>query len=115
MRRRLEQLVETLNQDITELDKEILELVQVSQQVSGEHSGEGTDSTEGEVDTKWKAAIALLVTIPGIALLTACWLLVATLNFTLCQSAQAPAHYVGLAPLMREPRSKCSGSSPDWP
>jgi transposase len=65
VRRRLEQPVETLNQDITELDKEILELVQVSQQVSGKHSGEGTVSAEGEVDTKWKAAIALLTSHSG--------------------------------------------------
>ena len=66
VRRRLEQLVETINQQITELDTEILELVQVKQEVSAEQPDEETDSAEREVDTKWKAAIALLLTIPGI-------------------------------------------------
>jgi transposase len=101
VRRRLERLVETINQHITELDTEILELVKVKQEVSAEQPREETDSAECEVDTKWKAAIALLVTIPGIGLLTACWLVIATLNFTLCQTAQSAVHYVGLAPMIR--------------
>jgi transposase len=101
VRGRLEQLVETIELSITELDTEILELVRVRQAVSAEQPGEETDAAEREVDTQWKAAIALLLTIPGIGLLTACWLVVATLNFTLCQTAQAAVHYVGLAPMMR--------------
>ncbi|HXR66191.1 MAG TPA: IS110 family transposase [Ktedonobacteraceae bacterium] len=43
----------------------------------------------------------LALTIPGIGILTACWLTVATLNFTLCETAEAATHYVGLAPMMR--------------
>jgi transposase len=109
VRRRLEQLVATINQQITELDTEILELVRVKQEVSAEQPGEETDSAEHEVDTQWKAAIALLLTIPGIGLLTACWLVVATLNFTLCQTAQAAVHYVGLAPMIRSSGARVRG------
>jgi transposase len=109
VRRRLEQLVETINQQSTELDTEMLELVKVKQEVSAEQPGEETDSAEREVDTKWKAAIALLLPIPGIGLLTACWLVVATLNFTLCQTAQAAVHYVGLAPMIRSSGASVRG------
>jgi transposase len=59
-----------------------------------------TPEAEG-VEKQWKAAIALLLTIPGIGLLTACWLVVVTLNFPLCETAEAATHYVGLAPMMR--------------
>jgi transposase len=109
VRGRLGQLVETINQQITELDTEILELVKVKQEVSAEQPREETDSAEREVDTQWKAAIALLLTIPGIGVLTACWLVVATLNFTLCQTAQAAVHYVGLAPMIRSSGASVRG------
>jgi hypothetical protein len=73
--------------------------VKVRQEDSAEQTCEETDLAECEVDTKWKAAIALLVTIPCIGLLTACWLVVAILNITLGETAEAAVHYVGLAPL----------------
>ena len=57
-------------------------------------------------DKDWAKAIILLQTIPGIGLLTACWLVVCTLNFTTCPTAEAAAHYAGLAPVERS-----SGSS----
>jgi transposase len=109
VRGRLEQLVETIELSLTELDTEILELVNIKQEVSAEHPGEETDTTEREVDTKWKAAIALLLTIPGIGWLTACWLVVATLNFTLCQTAQAAVLYVGQAPMIRSSGASVHG------
>jgi transposase len=96
VRQRFEQLIETLNQQIAQLDGELLALVKGEQEPT-EEEGQPTD----RVEEKWKAAIALLVTIPGIGLLTACWLVVATLNFTLCETAEAAVHYVGLAPMMR--------------
>jgi hypothetical protein len=54
-----------------------------------------------ELTQRWKAAIALLLTIPGIGWLTACWLVVTTLNFTMCETAEAAVHFVGLAPMVR--------------
>jgi transposase len=115
VRRRLEQLVETINQQITELDTEILELVQVKQEVSAEQPDEETDSAEREVDTKWKAAIALLLTIPGIGP-----------AFSLLVGGGHPQLYPlsngsGCCALCRsgshdpEQRSKCSWSGADWP
>jgi transposase len=98
---RFEQLIETINQQIAQLDGELLELVRVEQKPGvQEPAQENGQPTEG-VEQKWKAAIALLLTIPGVGLLTACWLVVATLNFTLCETVEAAVHYVGLAPMMR--------------
>jgi transposase len=96
---RFEQLIETINQHIAQLDAELLALVKVEQE-------SGVQERTDRLEQKWKAAIALLLTIPGIGLLTACWLVVATLNFTLCETAEAAVHYVGLAPIIRS-----SGSS----
>ncbi len=57
-------------------------------------------------DDAWAAAAARLQTITGIGLLSTAWLLVATLNFTLCPTPEALAAYAGLVPYKRE-----SGSS----
>jgi len=61
----------------------------------------GLDKEIAEVlaDGAWAASAAHLQSIPGIGLVTAAWLLVGTLNFTLCATPEAAAHYVGLAPL----------------
>jgi len=40
-------------------------------------------------DTAWAASAELLLSIAGVGLLTASWLLVATLNFTSCASPEA--------------------------
>ncbi len=45
---------------------------------------------------------ACLTSAPGIGLITAAWLLVGTLNFTLCAGPTALTGYVGLAPMPRE-------------
>ncbi len=60
-------------------------------------------------DSQWAASIVLLQTIPGVGLLTAVWLVVETLNFTLCPTPEAATSYVGLAPHVRQ-----SGTSVRW-
>jgi transposase len=57
-------------------------------------------------DSAWAASATLLLSIPGIGPQTAAWLLVATLNFTTCTSAEALAAYAGVVPMPYE-----SGSS----
>lgn len=109
VRDRLVQLIDQLDQHVVQLDKELLELVTVEQKQSlGEEMRSEVWEAEG-IQTQWKAAIALLLTIPGIGILTACWLVVATLNFTLCETAEAATHYVGLAPIMRNSGTSVRG------
>jgi transposase len=50
-------------------------------------------------DGAWATSAALLASIPGLGMLTISWLLVATLNFEACASAEAASAYAGLAPL----------------
>jgi transposase len=49
-------------------------------------------------DSAWSASATLLLGIPGIGLLTSAWLLVSTVNFTLCPTPEAAVNYAGLAP-----------------
>jgi transposase len=50
-------------------------------------------------DDAWAAAsIVRLQSIPGVGLVTAAWLVVATANFTACASVAAATAYMGLAP-----------------
>ena len=53
-------------------------------------------------ESVWAASLACLTSAPGIGLVTAAWLLVGTLNFTLCNGPDALTAYVGLAPMPRE-------------
>jgi transposase len=53
-------------------------------------------------DSEWAASVVLLQTIPGVGLLTATWLVVETLNFTLCPTPEAATAYVGLAPQVHQ-------------
>lgn len=39
-------------------------------------------------DSEWAAAAAHLLTIAGVGAVTAAWLLVGTLNFSLCENAK---------------------------
>ena len=57
-------------------------------------------------DGAWAPSAVLLRSITGIGLVTTAWLLVATLNFEACGSAESAAAYAGLVPLAHE-----SGSS----
>jgi len=53
-------------------------------------------------DGAWAESLACLTSAPGIGLVTAAWLLVGTLNFTLCAGPEALTAYAGLAPVPRE-------------
>ena len=50
----------------------------------------------------WAETLACLTSAPGIGLVTASWLLVSTLNFTLCTGPEALASYAGLVPMPHE-------------
>jgi transposase len=51
---------------------------------------------------EWNRSISLLQSVPGIGLVTACWLVVASLNFSACTSGESLVHYAGLAPVIRK-------------
>ncbi len=85
----LESLIETLTERIKQVDQNIKELV--------------------KLDAEWAASISLLQTIKGIGRLTACWLVVASLNFTTCPTAEALTHYAGLAPTERSSGTSVRG------
>lgn len=57
----------------------------------------------------WAESASLLGSITGIGLVTSAWVLVATLNFTACQSAEGAAAYAGLVPLARESGTSVRG------
>lgn len=62
-------------------------------------------------DGAWAESAALLASITGIGMVTSAWLLVGTLNFQGCASAEAAAAYVGLVPLAHESGSSVRGRS----
>lgn len=72
MSQRFKQLIETIHQQLAQLDGELPVLVQVEQKPGTQEPAEEGQRTE-RVEQQWRAAIALLVTIPGTGLLTACW------------------------------------------
>jgi transposase len=82
VRERLDTLIATFTAQIAELEREIAMALQQ--------------------DEAWAAAAARLQTITGIGLLSTAWLLVATLNFTLCPTPEALTAYAGLVPYQRE-------------
>ncbi len=73
------------------------------------------EAAEGEIaqvirqDPSWAANAELLLSITGIGLLSAAWLLVATLNFELCPTVGAATAYAGLAPNPRESGTSVRG------
>jgi transposase len=60
-------------------------------------------------DDAWAASIVRLQSIPGVGLVTAAWLVVATANFTACATASAATAYLGLAPHPWESGSSVRG------
>jgi transposase len=60
-------------------------------------------------DAAWAESTALLRSITGIGMVTSAWLLVGTLNFQACASAESAAASVGLVPLARESGSSVRG------
>jgi transposase len=89
VRARLDALIATLTEQIDELETEIAAVFRQ--------------------DDTWAAAAARLQTITGIGLISAAWLLVATLNFTLCPTPEAVTAYAGLAPYPRESGTSVRG------
>jgi transposase len=106
---RLEHLIETLTQEVAQVDAELLEVVKVEPESAAHEPTEEQGPRTDKIEPQWKAAIALLLSIPGMGLLTACWLVVATLNFTVCETAAAAVHYVGLAPMLRRSGTSIRG------
>jgi transposase len=88
---RLEDLITTLSEQITALDAELA--AAVAQNSAG------------------AANVALLVTIPGIGLLTALGRVVATLNFSGCTRVEELVSYAGLAPRPRQSGTSLRGPS----
>jgi transposase len=60
-------------------------------------------------DGAWASSARVLLTAPGIGLVTTAWLLVGTLNFTIAQSPEQLTAYVGLAPLERQSGTSLRG------
>lgn len=89
VRDRMDTLIATLTDQIAEVEAELAPTL--------------------EQDTAWAAAAARLQTITGVGLLTASWLLVTTLNFTLCATPAAASSYAGLAPHPRQSGSSVRG------
>ena len=81
-------VVAALDEQLTTLDQEITTAL---------HAG------------AWAASAALLLSIPGIGIQAAAWLLVATFNFTLCETPEAVVAYAGLSPLERESGTSIRG------
>jgi transposase len=102
----LESLQQTLSAQIKQMEQELAELIQFD--LEGALSADRSQLT---LDQEWQKSIALLRTIPGIGLMTACWLVVATLNFSSCGSVEALVHYVGLAPVEHTSGSSVRGRS----
>jgi len=88
---RMQALIVTFEHQLSQVQKEVEELVE----------------QEGE----WQKSIVLLTSIPGFGLLTACLVVVYTLNFGLCNSVEAATHYAGLAPMERTSGTSVSGRS----
>ncbi|GAC1660354.1 MAG: hypothetical protein PVS3B3_30370 [Ktedonobacteraceae bacterium] len=101
VRQRLVCLIETFNEQIAQVETELHELVKIEEESACTFLHEDENPEACETTKQWKIAILLLRTIPGIGLLTACWLVVTTLNFTLCETAEAAVNFVGLAPSTR--------------
>lgn len=59
----------------------------------------------------WAASATVLLSIPGIGIQCAAWLLVSTFNFTLCATPEALASYAGLSPLAHESGTSVRGRS----
>jgi transposase len=97
VRQRMEALDQTLTAQIAEIEAELAALVHPEQEQAAADAIK--DATP---EQSWAKNIARLQTIPGIGLLTALWIVVTTMNFMLCASAEQAAAYAGLVPVPRE-------------
>jgi transposase len=89
VRERMDRLIQTLNDQIAAVEAELATAVQP--------------------EDAWAAAAARLQTISGVGLLTACWLLVRTLHFTRCPTAEAATSDAELAPHPRHSGTRVRG------
>jgi transposase len=97
VRQRMEALDQTFTAQLTDIETELATLLP-TEDLEVENSEEG----EPSLDLAWARTLVRLQTIPGIGLLTALWIVVTTMNFSLCSSAEQAAAYAGLAPMPRE-------------
>src|SRR5262249_39201378 len=83
---RLERLEQIYTEQVAAIDAELADVLQppLAQESGGQETSER------------------LQTIPGVGCITALWMVVATLNFTICASAEQAVAYAGLAPLPRQ-------------
>jgi transposase len=86
---------QTLTAQLAEVDAELLALLPAK-------NAEIPDAGEASLEQEWAITLTKLQTIPGIGFLTAMWIVVTTLNFSICLSAEQAAAYAGLAPMPRE-------------
>ncbi len=85
---RFDVVLATLDEQLTTLDREITTALQ---------------------DGAWAASATVLLSIPGIGIQCTAWLLVSTLNFTLCATPEAAVAYAGLSPLLHESGTSIRG------
>lgn len=108
VQQQLQALHQTLGDQIKQMEQELAALIKFELDLDEVPS---TDKPILTAEQEWQKSIALLRTIPGIGPLTACWLVVATLNFTTCSSVEGLVHYAGLAPMERTSGSSVRGRS----
>ncbi len=87
--------LQPLEQVVIELDKQLAELERAIAEVLSEGA--------------WAASAELMQTVTGIGPLTTAWVLVLTVNFTLCPTPEAAANYAGLTPLPQESGTSVRG------
>src|SRR5215469_7636944 len=95
VRQRMEARDQTLTTQITPIETALAALLPTE-------NLDPADEEELSPEQAWARTLAKLQTIPGIGLLTALWIVVTTMNFTLGSSAEQAAAYAGLAPMPRE-------------
>jgi transposase len=95
VRQRMETLDQTLTTQITTIETELAALLPTEDL-------DPPDQEDLSPERAWARTLVKLQTIPGIGLLTALWIVVTTMNFTLCSSAEQAVAYAGLAPMPRE-------------
>lgn len=95
VRQRMETWNETIMAQINEIEAELAVLFSSEQE-------EAPSGGQISAEQAWAETITRLQTLPGIGPITACWIVVATMNFTLCTTASQAAAYAGLAPMPRE-------------
>jgi transposase len=92
---RIASALEALNTVIAELDAQVASLER--------------ELAEVLRDGAWASSATVLLSAPGIGLVTTGWLLVGTLNFSIAQSPEQLTGYVGLAPLERQSGTSLRG------